>query len=538
MSRASLTLVAGTLFTLACTDTLPTDSSAPSYLRSVAPDPCPTCVLSPVKLVRGRSDRVSATFVAQLAQSCSLTVEDDGDPLTSVVIWLNSQPVLFRNSIAGPPTTAQATVAVRSGTNSLEASVRGGMGHFVTAWITCAPRIAVSPHQVSRFTGESQQFTITGSAGPYTWSVNGIDGGGLVFGTIDPNGLFTAPTSVPTPATFPVCARLDADPAVFDCANVTIATPPALDLWPDAIALPEGRTFTFSVTGPAGPFVYSVNGVDGGTPSDGLVDNLGNFSAPSSVPDPAKVEVCARLAADPSQRDCSTLTVTVEAIVVFNPVGTLFSRWTMEHWSADNGLMFRNLVSFTGSKPRATATDAILDLGHDSFCQGDDQSPCDPFDSLAMIASSAGIQLLVQDTTDLVQIGPNVKVIFLWIPGQLYTDAEINALKRFAAEGGRIVFVGGPEPAYTFWGGGIALENDFLTRLGATLRDLGGSWDTGIAHMASPRHQVTAGTTGVYSGAAAALGLGAYDIPLFYDWWRPDHVLAAVGQIDPTPISN
>src|SRR6185436_10108608 len=58
------------------------------------------------------------------------------------------------------------------------------------------------------------------------WSVNGTDGGDATFGTIDATGFYTAPGSVPSPATFDVCARVTANPSNSDCSPMTISPIP------------------------------------------------------------------------------------------------------------------------------------------------------------------------------------------------------------------------------------------------------------------------------------------------------------------------
>ena len=99
-------------------------------------------------------------------------------------------------------------------------------GHFVKARIECGPRVTIAPDPVVLSTTKTQQFSVSGAPGPYTWSVNGTDGGNSTFGTIGAARSYRAPATVPTPATFPVCVRVTSTPTIADCAAVTIVPPP------------------------------------------------------------------------------------------------------------------------------------------------------------------------------------------------------------------------------------------------------------------------------------------------------------------------
>ena len=84
------------------------------------------------------------------------------------------------------------------------------------------------PWQV--YTSAQQQFTaaVTGTSdNRVTWKVNTVPGGNSAVGTVDANGLYTAPGSVPSPATVAVTAVSEADRLKSDTADVTIlaATP-------------------------------------------------------------------------------------------------------------------------------------------------------------------------------------------------------------------------------------------------------------------------------------------------------------------------
>ena len=536
MRRFTGMLLVPTLMLLACSDTPPTVSPLDELALSSATDnPCPTCAFGPRKFIRGPSDRIRVTFVPHTApiDNCTLGVEDDGVLTTSVQIWLNGAIVVERSALLGPPSVLQVPVTLL-GSNTIEVAVRGGTGHFVRARIECGTRVTIAPDPVVLSTEKTQQFSVAGAPGPYTWSVNGVNGGNSTFGTIDAAGMYRAPTAVPTPVSFPVCVSVTSTPTVSDCATLTIVPPPSLVLSPDSVALPAHARHQFIPSGAAGPYIYSVNGVDGGNAVYGTVDANGVYLAPNEVPDPTRFPICVRVALAPGQSDCSTVAITLEGVVVYNDAFYTFSHEAFGR--PDNALMFHNLINFVGTKPRASGSSVVIDWGHGSLCQI--PGWCEPTDHLAAIAASEGLTLTASESTDFLALSPDAKVLILWQPTKLYSTPEINALKRFVLEGGRIVFIGGPEPAYTQWGAGMVKENDFLSRMGAQLRDAGGSWGCQICSLpVQGNHQVTAGMTQIYTWLSAGLQPGPYDAALYSDWEsNGGTLLAAVAQIDPTPL--
>src|SRR5277367_4695457 len=87
-------------------------------------------------------------------------------------------------------------------------SVKGGGGSTSTVGITVAPTLtSVIVSQTALFSATVTGTTNTG----VNWFVNGVAGGAAATGTINANGLFTAPALVPNPATVVVTAVSQAD---------------------------------------------------------------------------------------------------------------------------------------------------------------------------------------------------------------------------------------------------------------------------------------------------------------------------------------
>ena len=87
----------------------------------------------------------------------------------------------------------------------------GGSGPAVN--FNLSPTIMVSPATANLQQGSRQQFfaTVTNSVDDsVTWEVNGTIGGNTLVGTIDTNGVYTAPDVVPTPPAVAVTAVLNA----------------------------------------------------------------------------------------------------------------------------------------------------------------------------------------------------------------------------------------------------------------------------------------------------------------------------------------
>jgi hypothetical protein len=142
------------------------------------------------------------------------------------------------------------------------------------------------------------------------------------------------------------------------------------------------------------------------------------------------------------------------------------------------------------------------------------------------------VTLTSSSTGGLTSIPANVKVLFLWLPGTPYSVAEVNTLKAFAAEGGRIVFNGEHDG---FYGSQIdPVENDLLRKMGAQLKNVRLALTPPIGPSEVRAHQVTTGVTGFTFAATSTLLPGVNDFPLFVD--TSGNVLAGVAKIDVTPL--
>lgn len=180
--------------------------------------------------------------------------------------------------------------------------------------------VAVKPGSATVGLGTNQAFsaTVTGSANTaVTWSVNGVTGGNSAAGTINSSGVYTAPASMPSPATVSIAAASVAAPSVTGQATVTLSPPPpppvTVTVAPAVASVPMGGTAPFmaTVANAANTAVtWSVNGTVGGTSSVGTITPAGVYTAPSSPPSSGGITIVATSVASPAKSGQAIVTLT------------------------------------------------------------------------------------------------------------------------------------------------------------------------------------------------------------------------------------
>jgi hypothetical protein len=157
---------------------------------------------------------------------------------------------------------------------------------------TKAPAITVTiaPTSADVSVNKTQQFTATVSGTTntaVTWSV----AGGATNGSISPTGLYSAPTTVPSPAqvTIMAASQASASQSASGSAVVTVTAGSnvAVSVSPESASVGDFETqqFTANVTGSSNTAVsWNVNGVAGGSQQLGFVSSSGLYVAPGGVP--------------------------------------------------------------------------------------------------------------------------------------------------------------------------------------------------------------------------------------------------------------
>jgi serine protease len=195
-------------------------SSAPANAMNTLGCPKPvTVAVSPT----------SASLEVGGTQTFTPTV---GNTLNTAVTW-QVNGVVGGNTTVGTVTAGgvyTAPSAVPSpATVTVTAVSAADTTKTASAQVTVTPMITVSVSPASATVTEasgSQMFTATvaNTSNPaVTWQVNGVSGGNTTVGTISSTGMYTAPSSVPSPATVTVTAVSAADTARSGTAQVTIS---------------------------------------------------------------------------------------------------------------------------------------------------------------------------------------------------------------------------------------------------------------------------------------------------------------------------
>ncbi|HEX4643559.1 MAG TPA: hypothetical protein VH161_08820, partial [Candidatus Acidoferrales bacterium] len=153
-----------------------------------------------------------------------------------------------------------------------------------------AVTITVTPASARPYQGETWQFraAVQNAANPaIEWQVNGINGGNSQYGTIDLNGLYTAPSAVPSPPTVTVSAALQSNTTKIGSASVTVldlsSITGTLILSPEFSGATTTQTVQFNVLTPGVTDAEVKWSATGGT-----ITSDGKYSSPG-VPGPYTV---------------------------------------------------------------------------------------------------------------------------------------------------------------------------------------------------------------------------------------------------------
>jgi hypothetical protein len=169
---------------------------------------------------------------------------------------------------------------------------------------TAAASVTVSPSSAQLKPGGQLQFTAAGVAnGLVVWNATGAGCIGSTCGQITSSGLYTAPSTAPSPATVIVSATSIFDASQVGTATVTLGAPTSVSVSVSpgsvTLAVKGQQQFTASVTGTSNTSVtWTVTGIGCVAGSCGTITSTGLYSAPASIPSPALATVTATSAAD------------------------------------------------------------------------------------------------------------------------------------------------------------------------------------------------------------------------------------------------
>jgi serine protease len=222
----------------------------------------------------------------------------------------------------GVPTTPTVTITAISTANP-------ALSGFAGVTITAPVAVSLTPSSATVLVATGTQgFTAAvsnSSNSAVTWAVNGIAGGNATLGTISSAGIYTAPASIPSPATVTVSAVSLADPtqsasAVVTLVHVMVAVTPAST----TLAVLNAQTFTATFTNTNNTAVtWLVNGIAGGNATFGTVSSAGLYTAPAAIPSTPTVTVTAVSVADTTQSASATVTIAQVAISLIPTTATV-----------------------------------------------------------------------------------------------------------------------------------------------------------------------------------------------------------------------
>jgi hypothetical protein len=221
--------------------------------------------------------------------------------------------------------------------------------------------VSVTPLTASLLLGTTQTFTptVTGATNTdVSWSVNGVPGGTVLTGTINTDGIYTAPQILPT-LSITVTAQSIADPAKRASATVTILSDITVSLTPSAIGVELGALQAFraaiaSAGQPSTIIRWSISGA--ACPSAcGSLDANGNYTAPQILPSPATVTLTAQSLADPSKQASATITITSNFSLQLSAPASIAS--------GSSGLVAATFTPIANSNPATALSWSVSGLG-------------------------------------------------------------------------------------------------------------------------------------------------------------------------------
>jgi hypothetical protein len=188
------------------------------------------------------------------------------------------------NSSTGTITgTGLYTAPQLSGTHSVTATSVADTTKSATATVTVRGIVSITPTTVGLNLGATQQFSVTvqGQSNPVvTWSVDGTNGGNSSVGTINAQGLYTAPSQI---GDHTIAANVTTAGSGAAAAAVTVLS---LSISPAGTLLAPGgsQQFSANIQGVATTGVtWSVDGTAGGNTSVGTISASGLYTAPNAI---------------------------------------------------------------------------------------------------------------------------------------------------------------------------------------------------------------------------------------------------------------
>ncbi len=349
--------------------------------------------------------------------------------------------VMLHPTQSTPAETATLTIADNA-TGGTQTALLAGAGY--------SEIMSVTPVTVTVDTNDTVPFLqrLTGVANTaVTWSVNGIPGGNYTVGTITGGGVYTAPSSVPSPNTVTVSVTSQAAPSLT--ANATVTLQPAavaVLVSPASASVAAGATETLTANiingGGNTAVTWTVDGVANGNSSVGTITSTDSnedavtYTAPATPPS-SPVTIVATSSADSSKSASLSLTIASGSALTITGV----DKSTLQPF---------NLLTLSGSgfNPQATPQVTFSDASgysvtvSPSVVNANSLAVAVPpyFDVSSGTLAAGTVNLQVSETIDGSQATSNTYTGFqiqnlptLTAPAGSITLALLNSLQQFQA---------------------------------------------------------------------------------------------------------
>ncbi|MFY9659075.1 MAG: hypothetical protein WAJ97_00530, partial [Terriglobales bacterium] len=217
-----------------------------SRIRELAPAPLTVTVApSTATVVVSALQQYTATVTGNANTSVNWLV--NGVAGGNATVGTISATGLFQAPTAVP---SPATVTISAISQVDNTTTGTAQATIANPSVTITVTVSTNPPVTQVYTGTVQPFTatVTGTTNTaVTWYVEGAQGGDATFGTIDTSGNYTAPASVPSPATVTIEAVSQADATAIGVAQVTIVAAPAASQ-PAPQTVSPGGTANYSLS--------------------------------------------------------------------------------------------------------------------------------------------------------------------------------------------------------------------------------------------------------------------------------------------------
>jgi hypothetical protein len=274
-----------------------------------------TVTPSTAQVTTGGQQQFSATVAGSTSTAVTWTVSGTGcSGATCGSISTSGLYTAPSNVPSSPTITIRAT--------SVSAPSQSGTA---TVTVVSVPKLSISPTAPQVKPQGQVQFTASGpQSGIVVWSITGSGCSGIACGSISSTGLYTAPTTVPTPNVVTVTATSLSNGSISGSTTATIVGPNniGVTVTPSGPSLNTGaqQQFKAAVTGTSNTAVtWGLSGIGCFSSTCGTITSSGLYTAPSEAPDPPFVTVTATSVADNTKSGFATATITQHIGVTISP---------------------------------------------------------------------------------------------------------------------------------------------------------------------------------------------------------------------------